>query len=206
MLARDRAESPKRCRFCCSQTTTSPAPGAAGRASMPPVRCFLWLAWVMGRSNKSWRPLPPAYAGRRPVGTRCIRVRTQDLIDNMLGVRRKGVTEAAGKLQRAGLINYSRGHIPVLDRTGLEARVGECYEVVRKESHHPPQADHPAAEEADPGLAPALDAPLRAVLPGRQHLRSPGCGGGETQLLGGLGAIQRAVGEHAHQGPGAPGH
>ena len=58
---------------------------------------------------------------------------TQELIANMLGVRREGVTEAAGKLQDAGLISYSRGRITVLDRPGLEARVCECYEVVRKE-------------------------------------------------------------------------
>ncbi|TVR90858.1 MAG: Crp/Fnr family transcriptional regulator [Spirochaetaceae bacterium] len=58
---------------------------------------------------------------------------TQELIANMLGVRREGVTEAAGKLQKAGLINYQRGHITVLDRPGLEARVCECYEVVRTE-------------------------------------------------------------------------
>jgi CRP-like cAMP-binding protein len=58
---------------------------------------------------------------------------TQELIANMLGVRREGVTEAAGKLQRAGLIHYSRGHIKVLDRPGLEARVCECYGVVKKE-------------------------------------------------------------------------
>jgi CRP-like cAMP-binding protein len=58
---------------------------------------------------------------------------TQELIANMLGVRREGVTEAAGKLQKAGLIEYNRGHITVLDRPGLEARVCECYEVVRKE-------------------------------------------------------------------------
>lgn len=58
---------------------------------------------------------------------------TQELIANMLGVRREGVTEAAGKLQDAGLIHYSRGKITVLDRPGLETRVCECYEVVRKE-------------------------------------------------------------------------
>ena len=58
---------------------------------------------------------------------------TQELIANMLGVRREGVTEAAGSLQRAGLIHYSRGRITVLDRAGLQARACECYEVVRKE-------------------------------------------------------------------------
>lgn len=58
---------------------------------------------------------------------------TQDLIANMLGVRREGVTEAAGRLQKAGLIRYSRGHIVVLDRPKLEARVCECYAVVKKE-------------------------------------------------------------------------
>jgi CRP-like cAMP-binding protein len=58
---------------------------------------------------------------------------TQELIANMLGVRREGVTEAAGKLQRAGLIRYSRGHIDVLDRPGLERAVCECYGVVKVE-------------------------------------------------------------------------
>ncbi len=58
---------------------------------------------------------------------------TQELIANMLGVRREGVTLAAGKLQKAGLIDYHRGRITVLDRPGLEARVCECYEVVRAE-------------------------------------------------------------------------
>jgi CRP-like cAMP-binding protein len=58
---------------------------------------------------------------------------TQELIANMLGVRREGVTEAAGKLQAAGLIHYSRGKITVLDRPQLEARVCECYAVVKQE-------------------------------------------------------------------------
>ena len=58
---------------------------------------------------------------------------TQELIANMLGVRREGVTEAAGKLQRAGLIDYTRGHIKVLNRTALEGRCCECYQVVKTE-------------------------------------------------------------------------
>ena len=60
-------------------------------------------------------------------------VMTQELIANMLGVRREGVTEAAGKLQAEGLIHYSRGRITVPDRRRLEARVCECYAVVKKE-------------------------------------------------------------------------
>jgi len=60
-------------------------------------------------------------------------VMTQELIANMLGVRREGVTEAAGNLQAEGLIQYSRGHIKVLDRAKLEQRVCECYGVVKKE-------------------------------------------------------------------------
>jgi CRP-like cAMP-binding protein len=58
---------------------------------------------------------------------------TQELIANMLGVRREGVTEAAGRLQARGFISYRRGHITVLDRKGLERDVCECYLVVRKE-------------------------------------------------------------------------
>ena len=60
-------------------------------------------------------------------------VMTQELIANMLGVRREGVTEAAGKLQEAGLIQYRRGRIKVVDRNGLEKRACECYAVVKKE-------------------------------------------------------------------------
>ena len=58
---------------------------------------------------------------------------TQEQIANTLGVRREAVTEAAGRLQHAGLIRYSRGHISLLDRVGLEQRVCECYGVVRQE-------------------------------------------------------------------------
>ena len=60
-------------------------------------------------------------------------VMTQELIANMLGVRREGVTDGATKLQNAGLISYSRGHIRVLDRPGLEKRSCECYKVVKNE-------------------------------------------------------------------------
>src|SRR5512140_290525 len=60
-------------------------------------------------------------------------VMTQELVASMLGVRREGITEAAGNLQRAGIIRYRRGHIAVLERSGLETRVCECYAVVRQE-------------------------------------------------------------------------
>jgi len=61
-------------------------------------------------------------------------VMTQELVASALGVRREGVTEAAGNLQRAGVISYRRGHISVIERDGLESRACECYAVVRKES------------------------------------------------------------------------
>ncbi len=60
-------------------------------------------------------------------------VMTQELVASMLGVRREGITEAAGNLQRSGFISYRRGHIAVLDRSGLEASTCECYAVVKKE-------------------------------------------------------------------------
>lgn len=60
-------------------------------------------------------------------------VMTQELVANMLGVRRAGVTDAAGNLQREGFVRYRRGHITVLDRAGLETRACECYGVVKKE-------------------------------------------------------------------------
>ena len=69
---------------------------------------------------------------------------TQELIANMLGVRREGVTEAAGKLQRQGIIQYARGQITVLDRSGLERLSCECYAVVRQECDRllpPPKPD-----------------------------------------------------------------
>jgi CRP-like cAMP-binding protein len=60
-------------------------------------------------------------------------IMTQELVASMLGVRREGVTEAAGKLQQAGVIRYRRGHITVIDRAGLESQVCECYQVVKME-------------------------------------------------------------------------
>lgn len=81
-------------------------------------------------------------------------VMTQELVANMLGVRREGITVAAGKLQEEGLIRYRRGHISVLDRTGLEARVCECYAVVKQEHHR---------------LLPGLRDDARAQTPVRQR-------------------------------------
>lgn len=75
-------------------------------------------------------------------------VMTQQLIADMLGVRREGVTQAAGKLQEAGLLSYRRGRITVVDRAGLECRVCECYEVVKREYERllpEPSTGHPEA-------------------------------------------------------------
>ncbi len=92
-------------------------------------------------------------------------VMTQELIANMLGVRRETVTEAAGNLQKAGLIDYTRGRISVLDRAGLEARTCECYSVVRK--------------ECDRLLPEGI--PLRAANGGGALLRGPGGGAATPQ-------------------------
>jgi CRP-like cAMP-binding protein len=80
-------------------------------------------------------------------------VMTQELIANMLGVRREGVTEAAGKLHKLGVIRYARGRITVLDRPRLEALCCECYAVVRKESDRllpRPKSESPQRPQADP--------------------------------------------------------
>jgi hypothetical protein len=82
-------------------------------------------------------------------------VMTQELIAHMLGVRREGVTEAAMKLQRAGLIRYARGHITVLDRHGLEQRTCECYAVVRRECDR-------LLPHAEARSAPAVQVPAPA--------------------------------------------
>lgn len=78
-----------------------------------------------------------AGANAAPAGRGSLRgnelVMTQQLIANMLGVRREGVTESALKLQKAGLIRYTRGHITITDRPGLENRCCECYAVVKNE-------------------------------------------------------------------------
>jgi len=82
-------------------------------------------------------------------------VMTQELISNMLGVRREGVTEAAGTLQDAGLIRYQRGRITLLDRPGLEQRVCECYAVVKRETERLLTYNKPPSRDAE------IDAALR---------------------------------------------
>ena len=78
---------------------------------------------------------------------------TQELIANMLGVRREGVTEAAGRLQARGVIRYSRGKITVLDRARLERLSCECYEVVKKETD---RLLGPEVRPAGPGFHPTV--------------------------------------------------
>jgi CRP-like cAMP-binding protein len=93
---------------------------------------------------------------------------TQELIANMLGVRREGVTEAAGKLQGAGLINYSRGRIAVVDRAGIEARCCECYAVVKRESDRL----LPTAMQSESTVTGSRPAPAAATL--LRHRRGRG--------------------------------
>ena len=101
-------------------------------------------------------------------------VMTQELVASMLGVRREGITEAAGRLQAAGLISYRRGHISVVDRAGLEARSCECYAVVSKElkrllsevqyRQDPPVAvDRPARPSTPAGPPPGRAAQRPAI-------------------------------------------
>jgi len=105
-------------------------------------------------------------------------VMTQELIANMLGVRREGITEAAGKLQRAGIISYRRGHIAMLDRSGLEAHVCECYAVVKTELSRllsDVQYRQGITLESD---QPALPTGLSGAITGRfPPVNQPGMGG-----------------------------
>ena len=89
-----------------------------------------WLLLTLDRLMPSESATNNAYGAQPPLTELVI---TQELIANMLGVRREGITEAAGRLQTAGIIRYRRGHIAVLQRAGLEQRVCECYGVVKKE-------------------------------------------------------------------------
>jgi hypothetical protein len=117
-------------------------------------------------------------------------IMTQELMANMLGVRREGVTEAAGKLQKLGVIRYSRGHIIVLDRPQLERLSCECYDVVKKETDrllparstsqngerprvgHPESTIGPSCLRAQSVRARASSVAIRAQARDRSSLRS----------------------------------
>ena len=96
-------------------------------------------------------------------------IMTQELIANMLGVRREGVTDAAGKLQNLGVIEYHRGHINVLDRAQLEALSCECYAVVKKESDRllpwHPTAQQPNSPTAQQPNSPTTQQPNNPTSP-----------------------------------------
>jgi CRP-like cAMP-binding protein len=96
-------------------------------------------------------------------------VMTHELVAGMLGVRREGVTEVAGKLQQAGCISYRRGHIAVLDRPGLESRACECYAVVRKEMDRLLSDVRYRQADADQFTGPSANSPTsvtRGARPG----------------------------------------
>ena len=93
-------------------------------------------------------------------------VMTHELVASMLGVRREGITGAAGGLQSAGFISYRRGHITVLDRAGLESRVCECYSVVKRELHRLlSDVQYPHEMPQPQGALPTRALPSRVVLP-----------------------------------------
>lgn len=90
---------------------------------------------------------------------------TQERIAAMLGVRREGVTEAAGRLQRAGLIRCARGHVTVLDRAGLEAAACECYEVLNQEHGRLLRSEHDADKAGTRGMRQTVgEPPANTVL------------------------------------------
>jgi CRP-like cAMP-binding protein len=104
---------------------------------------------------------------------------THERIAGMLGVRREGITSAALKLQRAGLISYRRGHMQVLDRRGLEARSCECYGVVQK-AYERLRSDSPGWPRTAPPCPPArlpraLPPSLRHTLPHAARVAAPAC-------------------------------
>ena len=101
-------------------------------------------------------------------------VMTQELIARMLGVRREGITEAAGHLQKAGCIRYRRGHITVLDRSGLEARTCECYAVVKQQFDRL-LAGTRARQRVLPANAATVSPRFHVASPGvAEGIRAPG--------------------------------
>jgi len=104
--------------------------GASAEIAVVGNEGILGISLFMGGETTPSRAIVQSAGDRLPTDEVSM---TQELIANMLGVRREGVTDAAGKLQRAGLIRYSRGRIEVLDRPGLEKAVCECYQVVKLE-------------------------------------------------------------------------
>ena len=109
---------------------------------------------------------------------------TQELIANMLGVRREGVTEAAGKLQKLGVIDYCRGHITVLDRSKLEALSCECYAVVKRESDRLLPRHTATLKKTDKAGALRVLATRHTHLPYRTLRHRDGIGTRHAPILG----------------------